>query len=296
MPGGIGIIYESDEWSTYALRDDIEALGVRAELIDMEQPITEEKLLTFGMIVNRVFASAVFRGHSASLARMPGVIDLLTARGIPMLNPGPAHFYEISKKLSTLTLGRNGFTVPQVYGIISPGPVREMNPLEGVAALDYPCVVKPDCGGRTTFTHIARSPEELSGIARSLPDMEFIVQEYIPPERGYLTRIEVIGGECALILQRSVAENGLSAYHLGSTYSHYDDCPADVREAATGAAGLLGIEVGSLDIIENSRGFYIIDVNSVSNVSEDNTEMFDFDLMKETASYTVKKYNIIYSA
>ena len=44
------------------------------------------------------------------------------------------------------------------------------------------------------------------------------------------------------------------------------------------------------DIIENHNGFYIIDINSVSNASEDNIEMFDFDLIKETAAHAVKRY------
>jgi len=120
--------------------------------------------------------------------------------------------------------------------------------------------------------------------------MLFIIEEYIPPEFGFITRIEVIGGACRLIVKRSVMENGLSAYHLGSAYSIYADCPGAVRAAAVRAADLLCIETGSFDIVENSSGFFIIDVNSVSNVSEDNTEMFQFDLMRETAAYAVEKY------
>lgn len=30
---GIGILYESEEWSTYALRDRIEVMGIPAKLI-----------------------------------------------------------------------------------------------------------------------------------------------------------------------------------------------------------------------------------------------------------------------
>ena len=59
---------------------------------------------------------------------------------------------------------------------------------------------------------------------------------------------------------------------------------------------LLQIEAGSMDIIENHSGFYIIDINSVSNASEDNIEMFDFDLIKETATHAVKRYREIMRA
>lgn len=107
---------------------------------------------------------------------------------------------------------------------------------------------------------------------------------------GFLTRIEVIGGECRLIVKRSVTENRLSAYHLGSKYQDYPDCSRKIREAATEAMRILDIRFGSLDIVESGPRFAIIDVNAVSNASEDNTEMFRFDLMKETAQYIAQQY------
>jgi ribosomal protein S6--L-glutamate ligase len=65
----------------------------------------------------------------------------------------------------------------------------------------------------------------------------------------------------------------------------------EIKDTAVRAMDCLKIEAGSMDIIENKTGYYIIDVNSVSNASEDNTEMFGFDLMKETAAYAVKRHN-----
>ena len=280
----IGILYESNEWSDYALRDSITALGIEAVLIDMQEDIGEAELLSYNMIINRVFASAVFRGHGKALEQTRAAIELLRKNNIPMLNPYEAHFFEISKELAAKTLREHGFHVPKVYGVFRPA---EMVKGFGV---DYPCVVKPDCGGRTTYTYISGNYEELRDNVMKAPDLLFIIEEYIPPEFGFITRIEVIGGSCRLIVKRSVTENGLSAYHLGSVYSLYEDCSEEIKSAAIGAMGLLKIEAGSLDIIENSSGFFIIDVNSVSNVSEDNTEMFNFDLMKETAVYAVEKY------
>jgi ribosomal protein S6--L-glutamate ligase len=216
---------------------------------------------------------------------MPAVIELLKDNGIPMVNPYVAHFYEISKSLSTKMLATNGFITPKVYGVFTPAQMMSADVIE------YPCVIKPECGGRTNYTYIVNTSGDLRCAIESAPDILFIAQEYIPPEYGFITRIEVIGRSCRLVLKRSVAKNGLSAYHLGSVYAHYDNCPAEVKEAAVRAMGLLHIETGSLDIIENKNGFFIIDVNSVSNVSEDNTEMFSFSLMEETAAYIVEKYS-----
>lgn len=100
----------------------------------------------------------------------------------------------------------------------------------------------------------------------------------------FLTRVELIDGTIALVVKRSIAPSGLSSYHEGSTYELYPDCPASVKESVLAAGRKLGIRFGSFDVIEGADGrAYVIDANSVSNVSEDCTELFGFDLMKEYA-------------
>jgi len=279
----MGILYESDEWSSYALAENIRNMGVDVYLFNTEEEIDHEKLFSCCLVVNRVFASSQFRGHQRSLKKMPEIISLLKEKAIPMINPYQAHEYEISKALSTKMLENHGIAVPKVFGIV------ERSTAQRVKA-EYPCILKPNCGGRTNFTYIIHNEDEFRKAMEEIPDIEMIEEEYIKPVFGYVTRIEVIDRECQLVLKRSVAANGLSAYHLGSTYERYDDCSGKIKETAMRAMDILEIETGSMDIIENEQGFFIIDVNSVSNASEDNTEMFQFDLMMETAKYVVKKY------
>lgn len=291
----IVLLYESEEWSTYALRDRIREQGISCRLVYMEDGILWEEFSDCDLVVSRVFASAQFRGHGRSLERMPGVIAYLREKQIPMLNPYQSHFYEVSKELTARVLNDHGLPVPKVFGTFrkrnGDGPGDVLKVLR--AGIEYPCVVKPDCGGRTTCTYIIHSLEELEDALTHIPDIEMIVEEYIEPVHGFLTRIEVIGGACSLIVKRSVTENGLSAYHLGSEYEDYPDCPRQIREAAVEAMRILDIRFGSLDVVEGSSRFAIIDVNAVSNASEDNTEMFCFDLMKESAHYIAQQYRKI---
>lgn len=286
------LLYESEEWSTYALQSRIQEQGIPCRLVCMEGGILWEQFTDCELVVSRVFASAQFRGHGRSLRKMPELIAYLKEKQIPMLNPYQAHFYEVSKELSTRVLSEHGLPVPRVYGTFQKqegAGVRDV--LQALPdGIEYPCIVKPDCGGRTTYTYIVHNEEELEAAVSQIPDIEMIVEEYIEPVHGFLTRIEVIGGECRLIVKRSVTENGLSAYHLGSKYQDYPDCSWKIREAATEAMRILDIRFGSLDIVESGPRFAIIDVNAVSNASEDNTEMFHFDLMKETAQYIVQQY------
>ncbi|MGI6006531.1 MAG: ATP-grasp domain-containing protein [Ruminococcus sp.] len=281
---GIGILYESEEWSTYALRDDIAKLGVPAKLICMEKPVKTEDFKDCELVLNRVFASAGFRGHQKSLEQTPKILEKLEDSGITIINPRAAHFYETDKALTADVLRRQGIPVPRIYGIIRKRETDRGN------KISYPCILKPNCGGRTTYTYILEDEESLNRALEEIPDVDMLAEEYIKPVRRYLTRIEIIGGECRLILKRSVADNGLSAYHLGSRYQFYPECSRPLRETALYAMEILRIETGSMDVIETEDGFYIIDVNSVSNASEDNTEMFRFDLMLETAKYAVEKY------
>ena len=291
---GIGILYESKEWSSYFLEKRITEMGVSAKLVDMETDITLKDLLSYDLIVNRICGSAGFRGHHRTLTRAPEVITLLRENGIPMLNAYEAHFYETGKAHSVKALSAFNLPAPKVYGVARPSQVHE------IAGIEYPCIVKPDCGGRSNCTFIATDRQELLGYMKAAPDIEFIAEEYINPEFGYLTRVEIIDFSCRLALKRSIGKGGLSSFNVGSTYAGHTDFPIEIRDAAEKAARLLKIGTGSFDIVENSGGYYFIDVNSVSNASEDSNKMFKlefgFDQMEETAAYIVGKYNELENA
>ena len=257
-------------------------------MIDMTRGDCVEQALACGMLVSRVFASARFRGHDAALESMERLVDEAQARGIVMINEPRAHRYEVSKVAATRTLAEADLMTPAIIAFGMP---------EGLdaSAFAYPCVIKPDCGGRSTHTLLARDADEARRFIAQAPAMPFVVQEYVEPEFGYVTRIEVVDDELPLIAKRSIGEGGLSSYHAGSTYELYPDCPDGVRDAALRAARALGIGFGSFDVIETRHGAYFIDANSVSNVSEDCTELFGFDLMRAHARGMARRYHQIIS-
>lgn len=284
MNGSIGILYESNEWSDWKLRDECAALGHRVRMIDAGGDAAGDEALECALLVSRVFASAWSRGHDGILERMPQLLARIDAVGIPLINPSRAHAFETSKTLAAKTLADQGIPAPHVFGVV---PLHEL----AVLPVRFPCVVKPDCGGRGTHTAIVANARELATFtAEHSDDLTYVVEEYCEPAFGYLTRIEIIGGECALVVKRSIAENGLSGYHWGSHYAPYPDCPSAITAAACEAAACLGFEVGSFDVVETADGFSFIDCNSVSNVSEDNTEILAMDLMREYARYIDRRY------
>ena len=278
----IGVLYESDEWSDHKLADELARafaewlpdVPVEIRSINMEEPDCVTEALACDVLVSRVFASAAFRDHAASLAHMDELLVALPETDTSLINEPRAHAYEVSKLASSEALRAAGLHVPRIY---QPGLPAEIDP----ATLPYPCIIKPDCGGRTTDTAIVHNAEEAAEFLATLPPaMPFLAQEYVAPERGFITRVEIAGGKVVLVVKRGIAENGLSAYRFGSTYELYPDVPAPIREAAERAAATLGFTFGSFDIIETDHGAFFIDANSVSNVSEDCTELFDLDLMR----------------
>lgn len=296
----VGVLYESDEWSDYKLAAELELalngnklidepetsdllihqveedIDFVVRMIDMEQPDCIEAALECEVLVSRVFASSLNRGHEQALRNMEALIAKLEHTGTLLLNSPQAHAYEIDKFASTNTLREAGLTVPAIYQVGAPQELESTQ-------FHYPCVIKPVCSGRTVDTAIVQTEEETRAFLANAPQRTYLVQEYIKPERSFITRVEIIGGKVALVVKRGVADNGLSAYRFGSTYQLYPDVLPEIVQDCETAATALGFTFGSFDVIESEAGNFFIDANSVSNVSEDNTEMFGRDLMREHA-------------
>lgn len=284
----IGVLYESDEWSDYHLASELAGFGREATMINMQEDACEARALACDMLVSRVFASAYSRGHDVALARTPALLAAAEKVGIRVVNPARAHSFETSKARSTAALAEAGVPVPRVHGVSRTADLAAGKLPVGMA---FPVVAKPDCGGRGGDTFIAHDAAELVQVMKGVqPDLLMIVEEYVKPVQGYLTRIEVVGGAPALVLKRSVAANGLSGYHHGSTYSFYPECSQEVLDYARAASAALSFEVGSFDVVEAEGRVAFIDCNSVSNVSEDCTALFNMDLMREHARYIAGEY------
>ncbi len=279
----LGFLYESNEWSDHKLANELKQLACPVEMIDLAHEDID-RALDCEMLVSRIFASAVFRDHEIAHERMARLIPEAESRNIPLVNSGKAHFIEISKQTAVQELERLGLDAPSVQALGTPQELAS-------AELSYPCIIKPNCGGRTTYTAIVRSDTERSEFLARVPELIFIVEDYIEPEQGYITRIEIVDSVPALIVKRSIADGGLSGYHVGSTYQSYEDCAQYIRDAAEQAAKGLEFIFGSFDVIENSGRAWIIDANSVSNISENLTGILQFDLMRAHAEGIARIWN-----
>lgn len=294
----LGLLIESDEWSDRHLAEELERQGFGVDAIDMAAPDAESRALACDCLANRVFASAYERGHEASVEALRALLPEVEARGIPMVNPPAAFAFETSKDLAGRVAAAAGVPVPATYALAPAAEIAAHAAAEPdgracdawAQGLRYPAILKPDCGGRGADTYVVHDAGELRRAAEATPSaLLMLLQEYVAPELGFLTRIELVDGRAALVLKRSIGADGLSGYHHGSTYERYPDVPAAVTEAARRAAEALSFVVGSFDVIETRRGFWFIDFNSQSNVSEDCDELYGMDLMAEHAACMARR-------
>lgn len=283
----IGILYESVEWSNHQLALHLNNLGIKTELINLEtDQINIDSILKNKLIVNRIFPSSIYRGYKKSYKLAGSLLRIIDDSKVPMINPYKAYRYDMSKLSSAYVLKNNRLPVPEIYGFFE----KNIN-LEDYD-IKYPCILKPDCGGRSKYTFIIKNKTELEEAIEKIPEVPFIIQKYINPDKEFTTRIEIIGNKIITVLKRYIGKGNLSGYHSGSKYEDYRDCPREILNASKEALKHLSIEMGSLDIIENKENeFYIIDVNGTSNFSEDNIEMLGFDPIELMAKYIKRKYD-----
>lgn len=120
----VGVLFESDEWSDHKLGAEISSALKAAlpnsmhdvRLINMQQANSVDAALECDVLVSRVFASALNRGHEQALRNMDMLIQAIEDTSILLINEPRAHAYEIDKFASTAALHEAGISTPRIYG------------------------------------------------------------------------------------------------------------------------------------------------------------------------------------
>jgi ribosomal protein S6--L-glutamate ligase len=273
----IGILYESNEWSDFRLQEELEALSYQVRMLNMQYTRNTDAAYNCDLLINRVFSAAQMRGHQAALARTPAVLSEAARRHIPVLNPGQAHFFETDKARANAVLKSAHLPVPNVLMFGKPEFML-------ADALPYPCVIKPNCGG-SRYSYVAHDENEFMGFMKRAVPIEYVVEDYLAPVTGFITRVEVLSGECISTMRRNAEADELAGYGILAPYQYYDDCSKAVKDIALQAAATLGIYMGGFDIVECWHGPVVVDVNAVSDITAECDRLSGFSLMRQYAAY-----------
>lgn len=169
-----------------------------------------------GVFYNRMSASSHTRGHRFAPELTHVVLNWLERSGRRVVNSSRALYLEISKVAQYAALERAGIRVPRTIAAVGRDKV-----LDAVRRLDQaPFILKPNRGGKGLGVQLFQSIDTLAtfldapGEATPI-DGVWLVQEYVQPERPFITRCEFIGGHFFYAVEVDASQG-------------FELCPADV--------------------------------------------------------------------
>jgi hypothetical protein len=276
----------------YVIHENAEWLPPFAEALDAEGVPWEEWFLDGGTIdlrdpppqgvfYSRMSASSHTRGHVRAKDHTRAVLSWLEAHGRRVVNGRRVLELEMSKVDQLTALAAAGFDVPRTVAVV--GSDRLVAQARGFPA---PFITKHNQGGKGLGV---RRFDDARALERALAageleepvDHTWLLQEYVAPAEGFITRVEVVGGAFLYALTADTS-HGFELCPADACEVHDEFCPAGPHAArifdlrADVDARLVdrylafardwGIEVAGFEFIESADGRVVTyDVNTNTN-------------------------------
>jgi glutathione synthase/RimK-type ligase-like ATP-grasp enzyme len=293
--GKIHVLHENAEWVVpleRALREQAlpyELWFVDEGTVDLAAPPPE------GVFYNRMSASSHTRGHRFAPELTHVVLNWLERSGRRVVNSSRALYLEISKVAQYAALERAGIRVPRTIAAVGRDKV-----LDAARRLDQaPFILKPNRGGKGLGVQLVQSIDALAAFldapGEAAPiDGVWLIQEYVQPDRPFITRCEFIGGRFFYAVEVDASQG-------------FELCPADVcavepspaprfrildgfdRPILERYASFLansGIEVAGIEFIRRADGAIVTyDVNTNTNYNAPAEAVAGLYGMRELATF-----------
>ena len=255
----------------------------------------------YTLVFNRMSPSAYLRGHGHGIFYTLQYLNHLESLGTRVINGQQAFAIEISKARQLSLLDSLNLPYPKTRVINTPSLAVAAS--EG---LRFPIVVKANVGGSGAGivrfdSRVALINAAENGSIRLGIDQTALVQEFVPPRDGHITRVETLGGKYLY---------GIKVFTTGETFNL---CPADICQTTDGVeltrlacpvdaprSGLqveafepppdvirsverivqaAQIDVGGVEYIIDDRDGSLLyyDINALSNFVADATRVLGFD-------------------
>src|SRR5690242_14996723 len=178
------------------------------------------------LILSRVAQSSFLREPEHPIFYAESLLDHWARLGARVINGADVLAIDSSKARQLSPISSLGYAVPKTRVVH-----RASDLLAATEDMAWPLLVKANIGGSGAGIVRYSSPDELrSAIAdRMVPDSVdkvLLVQDYVPPRGGTITRIETLGGRF------------LYAIEVESRGDTFDLCPADACVAQPGRAAI----------------------------------------------------------
>ncbi len=192
--------------------------------------------------------------HSLALVR-----HLEASRAL-VINPAESLEAARDKLRSVQLLARNGLPTPRTA--FAPDPTYLLRALEAVGG--PPVVIKLPRSTQGRGVMLARSREEAQSIADAMWALEHdvIVQEFIGEAKGSDLRVMVIGSKAIGAVRRRAPKGDFrSNLHRGGSVRRAR-LSRRVAGLAERAAGVCGLDIAGVDLLETKNGPLVLEVNA----------------------------------
>ena len=222
-PGTLAIYYEHPDWFR-PLFAELDRRAVPYVTLDATRHSYDpsENDSAYTVLFNRMSPSAYLRGHGHGILYTLQYLNHLESLGTRVINGEKAFAIEISKARQLSLLESLNLRYPKARVINSPALA-----VEAAERLRFPIVVKANIGGSGAGIVRFDSREQLIRAVENDKldlgvDQTALVQEFIPPRDGHITRVETLGGKY------------LYAIKVFTTGDTFNLCPADICQTTDG--------------------------------------------------------------
>jgi len=275
MKPDLAVLYEHPQWFA-PLWAALDRHGVAYEPIRLSDHSFDpaDRSTPAPVVLSRVAMSSFLRETQHGIFYAESLFDHWAANGATVLNGAEVIAMDSSKARQLSLISRLGYAIPETRIVH-----RKEDLLAAARTMRWPLMVKANIGGSGAGITRYGSEEELAasihdGTVPDSVDSVLLVQDYVPPRGGIITRVETLGGKFLYAIE---VESGGDSFDLCPA----DACavtrgpirmaavtpPAELIEAAEKIAQATGLAVGGVEYLVDDRDgtprFY--DINALSN-------------------------------
>jgi hypothetical protein len=252
------------------------------------------------LIFNRVAQSGFLREPEHPIFYTAALLDQWQRMGATVLNGPDVLAIDSSKARQLSLIAALGHAIPKTRVVH-----RAADLVAAAGGMDFPLLVKANIGGSgagivrySTADELVRSIN--GGSVPTSIDKVLLLQDYVPPQGGVITRIETMGGRF------------LYAIEVESSGDNFDLCPADACISAPGRKAIamtsvipapdvivaaeqiaqaVGLDIGGVELVIDDRDsvprFY--DINALSNFVARPLEVLGWDPHERLVDWIVSR-------
>ncbi len=306
----IAIYYEQQDWFR-PLFAELDKRGTKYVRLDARQHTYNPGGGDgdYKLFFNRMSPSAYTRGNANGIFYTLSYLSHLERNGARVVNGHRAFSVETSKATQISLLKELGLPFPEARVIN-----HASQAVEATKGLRWPIVIKPNIGGSGAGITRFENVEEIErAVAKGKIDFGLdgtaLVQEFIPARGGFITRVEVLGGNYLYAIRVYLSGDGYNlcpadiCQTTDGTELARAACPVDapksglrvegytppvaVIEAVERIMNAAGIEVGGVEYMIDDRDGKLLyyDINALSNFVADGPRVVGFDPFVKLADY-----------